>query len=204
MEFCDRNDNDCDGTTDEEMTIRIGDDDGYGYGTSNYNDLPTADPDDQFCYGSGSCGNYTDEYTCVELNGCTWADWIFDNRETSERNASDGSRNTDQEPFSSRSFEFTMTFPAMQSDDVLDTYFEMDVSGIQPHWGESSIYFDGDNYSWMLPYDQGIFGSGLYSVYLDASVLEDGSLTVTFEGGQDSGGDAIAFDFFELYIICSY
>jgi len=180
------------------MDIMIGDDDGYGYGVEDYSDLPTAPANDQFCFGSDSACSFYDNMTDCEANSCTWATWIFDNRSLTEMNAADGSQHTDYTPFSGRSFSFTFNFtPPINP---YDSWIWVDVSGIQSAFGASSLFLDGVDYSSMLPTDQGVFGSELTGDFIDTSLLQDGSVTVSFEGGQLSGGDAIAFDYFSLEI----
>jgi hypothetical protein len=182
------------------IDILIGDDDGYGYGVADYSDLPSAPAGDQFCFGSDSACSFYDNITDCEANSCTWATWIFDNRSITEMNATDGSQHTDYVPFSGRSFAFTFNFtPPI---DPFDSWIWVDVSGIQSSFGASSLFLDGVDYSYILPTDQGVFGSELTGDFIDLSLLQDGSLTVDFEGGQLSGGDAIAFDYFELVVVC--
>lgn len=149
----------------------IGDNDGYGYGDSSVPDgadLPTtADP---------------------------MGTWVFDNRDAAELAAADGSQYTDWEPYAQRDFSFTISgIP-----ETFSATFSMDVSGIQESWfGASSLYLDGDDYSSMLPYDQGPFGSGLLSTSVDVALLTDGALNVHFLG---SSADHIAFDYFCLEV----
>ena len=166
-----------------DISIMVGDDDGYGYGDEivNGQDLPTSnDP---------------------------VRDWIFDNRESVESSANDGSQFTDYEPYDSRQFSFTMEFPPVNPAANPWAVLIIDVSGIQQEtFGGSSLYLDGVDYSETLPVSQGTFGSDIVYVYLyDLSILEDGRLTVDFQGGEGLNPevwdpDTMAFDFFRLEI----
>ena len=60
------------------------------------------------------------------------------------------------------------------------------------------IFLDGVDFTRMLPLEQGVFGSGVFSAAVDAMLLADGTLEVRFDG---SCCDHIAFDFFKLETI---
>jgi hypothetical protein len=185
-----------------DVVIRIGDNDGYGYGPGvvpDNSDLPIADKKDQYCFGSNSCSQYNSRPTCVEAPGCGWVDWQFDNQNS--ESGGNGAQYTDK-VFYGPGFTFTISFTPMAN--IGQAQFSMDVSGIQSSsWGASSIHLDGVNYSSMLPADQGTFGSNVvYSALLNQADVSDGALSVSFQGGTVNGGDAIAFDYFELSITC--
>jgi hypothetical protein len=162
-----------------DVNIMIGDNDGYGYGIADGQTLPISSNPDY--------------------------NWIFDNREPVERTAIDGSQHTDYEPYNSRRFSFTIVFPPINPMSFSAAAFIYDVSGIQEAgFGSSSLFLD--SVSVELPEAQGTFGSGVYTIPInDPSILEDGKITVTFQGGEGANPgvwnpDAIAFDFFELDI----
>jgi hypothetical protein len=160
--------------------VTIGDNDGYGYGAS-------AVPDNAILPASGN------------PNG----GWIFDNRDSSERSANDGSQHTDYEPFSDRDFTFTIRFCQVDPNDFFRADFTLDVSGIeQTTFGPSNLYLDGKDFSQFLPTNQGAYGSQVVTIPItDVSLFTDGELTVRFVGAPLPNGDAIAFDYFRLRII---
>jgi hypothetical protein len=202
-EACDGVDNDCDGSTDENVIIVIGDNDGYGYGSGRVPDnsnLPIADPADQYCFGSNSCSNFNSRSSCEAVSGCDWVDWQFNNQESAESSASNGAQHTDRVRYGP-SFTFTMNFSPLLN--LGQAWFQLDVSGIQTDiWGSSSITIDGVNHTSMLPTEQGVFGSSVRTRLLNQNSVLDGSVTVSFQGGTVNGGDAIAFDYFELGMTC--
>jgi hypothetical protein len=180
-------DNDCDGRADGEdddcpecsYAVTIGDNDGYGYGIADNADLP-------------------------ESSGFNYP-WIFDNRESSELSASDGSQHTDYEPYNSRYFYFTIRFCPADPSQFYYATFTLDVSGIQAEsFGDSTLRLDGQDFSSYLDQEQGTYGSNVIRIYIyDVSMFTDGELTVEFQGGEGTvpgvwDPDAIAVDYFSL------
>ncbi len=140
---------------------------------------------------------------CTTQPGCIdpERDWIFDNRESSEISATNGSQYTDSELYQLGypNANFTITFTPVDPSTFWYAQFTLDVSGIQTaSWGASSLYLDGINYSSYLPQEQGTFGSQVVSIVInDSSLFEDGSLTVHFQAGYY---DTTAIDFFQLEV----
>ena len=122
--------------------------------------------------------------------------YIFDNRDETESSATDGSQHTDYEPNETRQFSFTIEFPPLNPSAYPSAALIVDVSGIM---SQSSLYIDDVDYSSWLPGEQGTLGSDIRYVYIDYpyTILEDGQITVNFQGGES---DTIAFDYFEFFI----
>ena len=163
-----------------DQFIMIGDNDGYGYGSSEVPDNSN-----------------------LPLSSHTNGDWIFYNQERSESSATDGSQYTDEEAYDQMAFSFTITFPPVDPDNFYVARFILDVTGIQTEaFGSSSLKLDGIDFSSYLPQEQGIHGSDVVviSIY-NSNLFEDGSLTIDFQGAPFPDPDAIAFDFFGLEIL---
>ena len=170
------------GTPCDDIDIMIGDNDGYGFGASvvpDGHDIPSEDS------------------------------YIFDNRDSSEVSATDGSQYTDIEDSWGEGFTFTITFPIVEDPDYYDSAtFTLDVTGIQTnYYGASSLYLDDWDYSQYLPQEQNIYGSQIAIIGIDVSRLLNGSLTVNFRGGTggiiSTNHDAIGFDYFRLQVQCA-
>jgi hypothetical protein len=168
-----------------DILITIGDNDGYGYGA-------TIVPDN------------SDLPPCIDQQGCIdpERDWIFDNRESSESSATDGSQYTDSELYvpGYPNANFTITFSPVDPSTFMEAQFTLDVSGIQTEiFGASSLSLDDNDYSSYLPQEQQTFGSAVISIPItDSSLFTDGSLTVHF---QADFWDATAIDFFQLEVL---
>jgi hypothetical protein len=169
---CNGLDDNCDGQIDEGFVISIGDNDGYGYGDATVPD-----------------GNNLPEVP-------------FDNRESSELNATDGAQYTDNTIYGP-DFFFYMTFPSSTQSLIKTSKLTLDVSGIQGSLnGVSSIVIDSIDYSYKLPQEQGVFGSGIVEIDINTLSVRDGSFWVWYEGGTLNGGDAIAIDYFAFSMEC--
>ena len=154
------------------VTITIGDNDGYGYGAGVVADGATL--------------------PATGVPGCSWC---FDNRSPGELAATDGSQFTDFEAYQSP-VVFSFLFDTTPDTIVSNAVFSMDVTGIQQgSFGPSTLLLDGNNVSAGLPFNQGAWGSGVYSFAVNSSWLLDGMLDVSFRGGVN---DHLGFDYFEL------
>jgi Fibronectin type III domain len=187
-----------------DISIMVGDNDGYGYDVPDNSDLPPSD--DQFCYKTLDssypyCDDYDTKDECISDDNCRWITWIFDNREPSE--LSGPSMHTDHEPGEVRDFTFEINFTPVDTSASIHSVFTIDISGTEASWyGDSSIYLDDYDYSHYIPQELGPFGSQKVDIpILDSSLFTDGSLTVHFQGGST---DAIAIDFFSLEITYDY
>lgn len=164
-----------------DYDITIGDNDGYGYGATivpDTADLPTSDDPEH--------------------------NWIFDQRDASEINATDGAQYTDYEPYADMRFSFTIRFCPLAPADFYFADFTLDVSGIQQSFGPAYLYLDGVDFSDYLPDNQGTFGSDLIYITIDdPSLFTDGEMEIEFIGAPFPDPDAIAFDYFRLFIYWS-
>ena len=164
-----------------DISIMIGDNDGYGYGATIVPDgsiLPTSDYDPLH-------------------------NWIFNNQENSESNATDGSQYTDRERYipSWPQANFTITIPPVNLVYFNSASLIIDVSGIETNaFGPPSLLLDGNDYSSYVALNQGSRGSNIITISLPYQLLADGKLTVDFQTGNLNGGDTAAIDFFQLLI----
>ena len=135
------------GTASAVQIIMIGDNDGYGYGSSVVAD--------------GAQLPYTN--LPAPPNG-----WNFDNRSAAELADTNGAQYTDWEPYSSPRI-FTISFDPAPTDLAK---FIIDYSGIQRSaFGASTLLLDGVNYSSRLNQEQGAWGSTVTTIWLDPAVV---------------------------------
>ncbi len=160
----------------------IGDNDGYGYGQDLVPDgatLPGELLDD-------------DSYS-----------WRFDNRSVDELAATNGAQFTD---WSDRfDATFTHQFDIFQFDYLTEAYFTIDFSGQQSIFSSDDIFtrlqIGGIDVIDLRPYEQGAWGSGLFTFEIDVDMLTDGMLEVAFSMGENRNSrEEMAIDFTRLCV----